>query len=368
IVDVTDPTKPNAGKDDRHGFDVPQGGVAGGVYVVGDNVYVAAGNAGLQVLEVQNFFPTTIIGTATISSIGTNGSTGIIQLGVVDTPGCAMKLAINPNTSEQYVYVADEKGGLQIIDVGNVSNPVVPVTPLTSIPFEDAQNVFVKVHDTQPIGTQAIVYVSDGANGFQMVDVTDPTAPVRIPGASYNTRDYASSVWVQDGYIYAADRMSGMAIFDDYYPTNMQAQNLVTTNAFYSTPHIFDLDEDGFCDLLSGDEHGYVWFFHNQGALSHPSFNDGFRIRGPGSSSSYLFDVNQFPWIVDWNGDGVKDLICGNETGNVLFYEGYETIPLPTDSTDGLIPLATRNRYLAFKTPKTIKVSNRDIDVGLRSC
>ncbi len=363
IVDVTDPTKPNAGKDDRHGFDVPAGGVASGVYVVGNHVYVAAGNAGLQVLQVTDFFPA--------NGIGTEGEDGIVQLGVVDTPGCAMDVWINPDVSERYVYIADEKGGLQIIDVNvnitngvNVSNPDVANAAIAaSIGFEDAQNVFVKRH-----GAKTIAYVSDGANGFQMVDVTDPITPVRISGASYNTKDYTSAIWVQDGYIYAADRMAGMAIFDDYNPPNSQAQNLVSTNAFYSTPHIFDLDEDGFCDMLSGDEHGYVWFFHNQGALSNPSFNDGFRIRG--SSSSGLLDVGQysFPWIVDWNGDGVKDLICGNETGNVLFYEGYETIPLPTDSTAGLIPLATRNRYLAFKPAKTIKVSGRDMDAGMRSC
>ncbi|MBI4778078.1 PQQ-binding-like beta-propeller repeat protein [Candidatus Desantisbacteria bacterium] len=365
IVDVTDPTKPNAGKDDRHGFDVPIGGIANGVYVVGNHVYVACGNAGLQVLEVRDFFPT----VGTTSSIGTTGSNGIFQLGVVDTPGCAMDVWINPDVSARYVYVADEKGGLQIIDVGagfTVSNTTMADAALVpnSISFEDAQNVFVK---RQQDGS-TIAYVSDGANGFQMVDVTDPTTPVRMPGASYNTKDYTSAVWVQDNYIYAADRMAGMAIFDDYNPPNLQARNFVSVNAFFSTPHIFDLDEDGFCDMLSGDEHGYVWFFHNQGALSNPSFNDGFRIRG--SSSSGLLDAGQYstPWIVDWNGDGIKDLIVGNETGNVLFYEGYETIPLPTDSIEGLIPLATRNRYLAFKPAKTIKVSGRDIDVGRRSC
>lgn len=368
VVDITDPTKPNAGKDDRHGFDVPAGGCSNGVYAVGNHVYVAAGNAGLQVLRIDDFFPTITVGTAIIFGIGTNGSTGIIQLGVVDTPGCAMDLWINPNTSERYVYVADEKGGLQIIDVGegfDVSSTDMTAAALltTNIPFADAQNVFVKIH-----GTQTIAYVSDGANGFQMVNITDPTTPQKILGAAYNTKDYTSAVWVQDGFIYAADRMAGLAIFNDYNPPDTQGRNLVNVDAYHSSPHIFDLDEDGFCDLLSGDEHGYVWFFHNQGALSNPSFNDGFRIRG--SSSSGLIDVGQYsaPWIIDYNGDGVKDLIVGNETGSVLFYEGYETIPLPTDSIEGLIPLATRNRYLAFKPPKTIKVSNRDIDAGFCSC
>lgn len=368
IVDVTDPTKPNAGKENRHGFDVPiapnTGGIAGGVYVVGNRVYIAAGNAGLQVLEVQDFLPT--------AGIGTTGSDGIVQLGVVDTPGCAMDLWILPDTSERYVYVADEKGGLQIIDVGAAgvsaadADAIAAASIVRSIPFEDAQNVFVQKYAND----QVIAFVSDGANGFQMVDVTDPTTPQKIPGASYNTKDYASAVWVQDGYIFVADRMNGLAIFDDYNPPNSQAQNFVNVNAFYSSPHLFDLDEDGFTDLLSGDEHGYVWFFHNQGALPNPSFNDGFRIRGTGASSSGMIDVGQYstPWVVDWNGDGIKDLIVGNETGNVLFYEGYETIPLPTDSIEGLIPLATRNRYLAFKPPKTIKVSNRDIAAGLRSC
>ena len=365
IVDVTDPTKPNAGKENRHGFDVPVGGIANGVYVVSNHVYVAAGNAGLQVLEVQDFFPT----VGTTSSIGITGSKGIVQLGVVDTPGCAMDVWIKPDISEQYVYVADEKGGLQIIDVGDgqtVSNTDMTAAAIvSSIAFEDAQNVFVKRQQ----GTDTtIAYVSDGANGFQMVNVTDPTAPERIDGASYNTKDYTSAVWVQDGFIFVADRMAGMAIFDDYNPPNSQAQNLVNVNAFYSSPHIFDLDEDGFCDMLSGDEHGYVWFFHNTGALSNPTFNDGFMIRG--SSSSGMLDVGQYstPWVVDWNGDGVKDLIVGNETGNVLFYEGYEITPLSTDSIKGLIPLATSNRYLAFKSPKNIKVSGRDIDVGRKSC
>ncbi|MEK9149553.1 MAG: VCBS repeat-containing protein, partial [Candidatus Desantisbacteria bacterium] len=65
-------------------------------------------------------------------------------------------------------------------------------------------------------------------------------------------------------------------------------------------------------------------------------------------------DVGQYakPIITDWNGDGRKDLICGNETGNVyLFQRGTETIGSGT-----YVP--------KFLPSEKIKVSGADIDIG----
>ncbi|MFH0774730.1 MAG: VCBS repeat-containing protein [bacterium] len=118
-----------------------------------------------------------------------------------------------------------------------------------------------------------------------------------------------------------------------------------------SAPYLFDIDEDSLPDLFVGDKHGQVWFFKNTGQQNMPIFSGG-TLTLIGSSS---LDVGQYakPVITDWNGDGRKDLICGNETGNILLFQrGTETI-----GTGTYIP--------KFLSATKIQVSGADIDVGM---
>ncbi len=103
----------------------------------------------------------------------------------------------------------------------------------------------------------------------------------------------------------------------------------------YSSPYITDWNEDGKKDLIVGDSTGYVRLLTNVGTNAAPVFNsaeiikDGTGNMNPGSTIS--------PVIFDWNNDGKKDVLIGEGSGNIFFYENLGTNAAP--SFDGWVKL-----------------------------
>ncbi|MFZ1599597.1 MAG: hypothetical protein WAW26_27415 [Anaerolineae bacterium] len=111
-----------------------------------------------------------------------------------DTPGFAQGISLLNN----FAYVADEEGGLQIIDVSNPINPVwrgAFDTPGT------AQGVSV---------VAGLAFVADGRRGLQLVDVGNPAPP--LWRGAYDTPGYAYGVTVVGRLIYVADGDGGLVI------------------------------------------------------------------------------------------------------------------------------------------------------------
>jgi hypothetical protein len=96
---------------------------------------------------------------------------------------------------------------------------------------------------------------------------------------------------------------------------------LTVTNR--ATPYVCDWDEDGLPDLLCGAGDGYVYFFKNTNTVQAPIYAPGVRIQaggtalclnhiqGGGTDSTPRSVVRVF----DWDGDGLKDLVCSSDTG-----------------------------------------------------
>ena len=88
-----------------------------------------------------------------------------------------------------------------------------------------------------------------------------------------------------------------------------------------------DLDDwngDGLVDIVAGEAYGHVFVLPNCGTRSAPRF----------PYSKFLFDVEGLPLdvgssstpkVVDWDGDGVKDLLVGAEWNRVLVYRNEGT-------------------------------------------
>ena len=204
-------------------LDVP--GFANNVDVSGSFAYIAAGAAGLQVVNVADPSRPSIVGSVAtpgnaddVKVAGTfayiaDGAAGLHVadvsapstprlVGVVGTPGTAQGVVVRGNLA----YVADGSSGLQVIDVSRADRPVLIGTIDTP---GTAKGVDVE-------GTRAVV--ADGSAGIQVVDVADPTRPMII--GSRATNGQAQDVVLRGSTVYVADFARSFTVIDITDPTN----------------------------------------------------------------------------------------------------------------------------------------------------
>lgn len=120
-------------------------GFANGVSVQRNYAYVAAGAAGLQVVDVSNHAAPVIVASQSL-------------------PGNANSVVIDGN----YAYVAAGSSGLQIV---NIQNPLAPALTGSFSTGGVAWDVVVKA---------GLAYIANGANGLAIIDVSAPGAPVQV--------------------------------------------------------------------------------------------------------------------------------------------------------------------------------------------
>ena len=105
-------------------------------------------------------------------------------------------------------------------------------------------------------------------------------------------------------------------------------------------PQIADWDEDGDLDLLVGDRDGYIWLYLNSGTATNPVLNFAGRI----TANSRAIDVGENSCLVvaDWNDDGKKELIIGDNNGYVYYHENIGTDASPNFASNGGVCLKTQ--------------------------
>ena len=107
-----------------------------------------------------------------------------------------------------------------------------------------------------------------------------------------------------------------------YLKTDSTPINVV----YNSFPAVLDWNGDGKKDLLLGCENGQVLFWPNVGEDTWPMFQTAETLAA-GGEPLYQYRVN--PFVVDLDRDGVNDLACGDGNGFVLFYRNTGTNSVP---------------------------------------
>jgi hypothetical protein len=102
-----------------------------------------------------------------------------------------------------------------------------------------------------------------------------------------------------------------------------------------------DWDSDGDPDLITGERYGYLDVFLRRDTTLTGVWQ--YRLL-----DSTVLDVgfNSQPAVVDWNGDGLKDLLIGEEGGSIRFY-----------------PNVTSDTWPGFQEYTDVKADNEPIHV-----
>jgi hypothetical protein len=110
-----------------------------------------------------------------------------------------------------------------------------------------------------------------------------------------------------------------------------------------------DWNGDGLKDLLVGEYNGQVRHYRNIGSVGNPQLTYVGLVQVRGAN----LDVGDYsvPWTDDWNGDGLVDLMVGESDGLIHLYINTGTATNPVFSTDQYVLLA----------------SGAQLDVGYRS-
>jgi hypothetical protein len=196
--------------------------------LVGDLLYVAAGEAGLFVYDAtdrRQLAPITqrdTLGSA--EGIAIAGSLALVadgfdglylydltdpraptQIAVFDTPGSATSVSVRGSRA----YVADDNRGLRIIDI---SQPTAP----RAIGFYDTPGraLRVVVNDTH-------AFVADFLRGVQIISLSDPARPTLV--ANFDTAGRASGLELRDTRLLVADDFNGVLVLDVSQPSAPQA-------------------------------------------------------------------------------------------------------------------------------------------------
>ncbi|MBI2447803.1 MAG: VCBS repeat-containing protein [Candidatus Omnitrophica bacterium] len=90
----------------------------------------------------------------------------------------------------------------------------------------------------------------------------------------------------------------------------------------WSYPNAVDMDGDGLVDIICGDEQGWTWYYKNSGTKKEPKFTNGELIPG-------YFGLNVKPHVVDWNGDGKPDLVIGHLGGKINYVQNVGSAGSP---------------------------------------
>lgn len=104
-----------------------------------------------------------------------------------------------------------------------------------------------------------------------------------------------------------------------------------------STPFIVDWNNDGKKDLLCGEDYGRVLLLVNKSTGSVPVFDDAVYLQSGGQDLTV--QLRSSPAAGDWNRDGKKDLLVGEIYGTVFYFENVGSDEDPV--FDGHVLLST---------------------------
>jgi hypothetical protein len=122
---------------------------------------------------------------------------------------------------------------------------------------------------------------------------------------------------------------------------------LTTTAASHTRIDLDDWNDDGLVDVIVGDHTGHLFWWPNLGTNRKPEFRFGRFVFADGKPLDA--GLAAAPKVVDWDGDGVKDVLVGTHWNRLLFYRNQGT---------------NRDRRLEYRGP--VLVDGKPLELPIR--
>ncbi|MBX7259364.1 MAG: VCBS repeat-containing protein, partial [Candidatus Hydrogenedentes bacterium] len=177
-------------------------------------------------------------------------------------------------------------------------------------------------------------------------------APQLIPGITTGRSDFLSATDIdgQPGLVVFHNVYTRLSVFvrtesdeenvEFRYSGDALSDSAVMSLSDQAWPYLCDWDGDNDLDLLIGSGYGWPRVAINEGTCARPRYAEPVAIVSEGRTIRVLRDEilggsnwhnmgYSYPVLVDWDGDGLSDLMLPNETNRIFWYrnEGARTSP-----------------------------------------
>ncbi len=270
---------------------------------------------------------------ASVGSIAYFGNGGYLEIVDFSNPADPIKLGRVLSTTQiskvavldDYVYVADDKAGLHIINVSSPKNP-------QEVSYVD---IYDEISDVVVSGNYAYITTK---NGLQVIDISDPATP-QLKGSISIGKD-GQSVAVSGKYAYVVDMGTGLHVIDISDPTNPQEVSTYGTdvqylsialsgNYAYIADYKFGLRIIDISNPMNLKELGYI---NMKTTAEVVKVSDNYAYIASGSSGLQVIDVSNptnpiQAGSIDTEGDAI-DVALGDNYAFVADYGGLRVIDI----------------------------------------
>ncbi|UCD28260.1 MAG: VCBS repeat-containing protein [Planctomycetota bacterium] len=176
------------------------------------------------------------------------------------------------------------------------------------------------IGDNPPFDGGSYLQVGNPSSAKINIDVGNRATPSYVDWNNDGKRDLVVGAYDGKIRIYLNHSTGPVPDFHDVMFAKANGLDLVVPS-IRSSPVVIDMDGDGAKDILAGNTNGQILFYSNTGTDAAPSFGSYEYVQSNGVNIDLLATRSR-PFVCDWTGDGLLDLLVGASDGNVRLYQG----------------------------------------------